>query len=150
MKLLVLALALQTAVAPQTWFKVAVDGQSISIPAGTVLRYGDAAGTAFGCGTGPVLAAAVWVTPTVANPTFVSPLVLGVTDPAPCYVKEVDVLETASAQTVKVNGASVAVPALTTTQPTTPGPTTATLPLGSCTLTVDGSGNLILTPGVSK
>jgi len=76
------------------------------------MRYGAPAGTPYGCGSGPALASAAWATPAVASPTTVSPAGLGVSDPAYCYVKELDVQESAAAQTITVNGVAVVVPAL--------------------------------------
>lgn len=109
-----------------TWYKVAHDGDSISIPAGTTLRYGASAGTPFGCGTGPALAATVWVTPTKLGST-VTPAALGVADPANCYVKELDVLQTSVAQTVTVNGKPMTVPALPVVVVTPPPVTKPTI-----------------------
>ncbi len=99
--------------ATRAWVTVASENATISIPAGTTLRYGAPAGTAYGCGTGPALATAAWVTPT-KTATVVTTSALGVSDPAPCYVKVLQVEETTAVQTVTVNGKSVPVPALAT------------------------------------
>lgn len=112
----------------QTWFKIAKDGDSISIPSNTKLQYGALAGTPWGCGgTHAPLATTVWVTPTIASPTTVSPFNLGVPDPANCYVKELDVLETSTVQIVKVNGISITVPATSVVVVTPPPITTSTI-----------------------
>lgn len=120
----------------QTWVKVAVDGNTISIPAGTSLRYGALAGTPYGCGTGAALATASWVTPKTAS-TVVSASAFGVTDPAYCYSKELDVLATTSAQTVTVNGKPVTVAALPVVTPPPPATVTYVFP---CSITGPATG----------
>lgn len=79
------------------WSKLGSDGYTVSIPAGAPLRYGAKAGTPYGCGDGPVLAADAWVTPKNTSATIVTPDALGVPDPANCYVKELDAQQVAAA-----------------------------------------------------
>ena len=147
--LLLFAAGLHAQTATPTWFKVAVDGQTVTLPAGAVVRYGAAAGSPIICGSssGKTLTADAWVMPKTPTASFTAdPSGLGLTaDPAYCTVKEIDVQETAVAQTVTVNGQTVTVPALppttftytlacTATLPAS-GPPPSTIPLDNCTLT---------------
>lgn len=111
----------------QTWQKVAKDGDSVTFGALPVtLRYGTPQGTVptlpgaktcsivGGCWNGT---ATVPVGGAVSLTVAPSPI-LGTNDPAYGTVKELDVLETAAAQTVTVNGVKVTVPALPPTSTT--------------------------------
>lgn len=89
-----------------TYFKVGIEGQSVTVPAGTIVRYG----------SGTTWSLSVWyavpTTFTATNSYF------GVGSNG--IVKEVDVLETSIAQAVTVAGSSVAIPAAPVAPPTTP------------------------------
>jgi len=147
----------QTAAPAPVWSTIAHDGESIdstSIPAGMTLRYGAPAGTPYGCGTPTpdnALKADAWVTPVTLG-AVVTSADLGVSDPAWCYVKELDALETSSTQTVIVNGSPVVVPALPApaAPPLSSGPHTVVLsatypPPGDQTAAWFGAGNVTAT-----
>ncbi len=109
------------------WFKVAQDGDAINIPIGTVARWGAPAGTVRTYPDNTVtLQTDQWSTTIfVATATTVTldgsgMALFNISDPALGYVKEFDVLETSTAQTVVVNGKSLTVPALTSTPVVTP------------------------------
>lgn len=136
MKILLALAILATSAHAQTWVKVASEGDTLSVPTIITLRYGAAKGTPYGCGTGPALAADAWVTPKTA--TAVTTAGLGVIDPANCYVKELDVLQTSAAQILTVNGKSVTVPALVVVVVTPPAPTVNTITF-STTINFNGT-----------
>lgn len=102
----------------QTWFKVAAEDPSASatLPAGTVYRLGS--GT---CWSDPVTVTKL-LTLTVYWPTGIFPFA----DPCPGVAKELDIQETATAQTVTVSGQAVTVPALPPPPPPPPAAPTVT------------------------
>ena len=93
----------------QTYYKVANENDTIVTPTAISVRYGSGSSWVMATETG---------TFTASNATF--------GDPIPGTAKELDVLETATPQTMTVNGTSVTVPALVSTQTATPAPTTTT------------------------
>lgn len=106
----------------QTWFKVANEGDTVTSTAAITYRYGS--------GT-------LWTAPKTSSGTIaVSNATFG--DPAPGVVKELDVLETSSAQTVTVNGSAVTVPA---------SAPSATVSTASSTLAVSVP-NIVITPSI--
>lgn len=112
--LVLIAPALCAQVTP-TWFRVTISDGYFAIPSSATvvtLRYGTATGTTntgIDCSKG----AGCWnvITPTLPlSNVWVNCCFLGQPDPAPGLVKEIDVLETTTAQTVMVNNAPVAIP----------------------------------------
>jgi len=93
----------------QTYYKVANENDTIVTPTAISVRYGSGSSWVMATETG---------TFTANNTTF--------GDPVPGTAKELDVLETTTPQMMTVNGASVTVPALVSTQTATPAPTTTT------------------------
>lgn len=107
---LLLALAiLATSAHAQTWLKVASEGDSISTTA--IIRYGAPQGATASAGTPCALVGGCWVQLSVSGP-FVANNAFFKSDPINGTAKEVDVLETTSAQVVIVNGKAITVPAL--------------------------------------
>lgn len=100
MKLAHLILLSSTALPAQSWFKVAAESTStiVTLPAGTTYRFGaPLTSTANGCGL------LGWLTATVITPTLVTPTAKKfVCDPAPNVTKELDILQTTSAQAITV------------------------------------------------
>lgn len=123
---MILLLALASPAFSQTWFKVATEPDTVTTTAGQTWRYGAPSGT-----TGAGVVCPCWSassTKAIAGASisdsgggFLAP------DPAQGVVKELDILETAVAQTVTVNGVAVKVPALppTTYPPIAFAPKTA-------------------------
>lgn len=135
----------QSATAPvpkQTWFKVATEGASITTSDSITYRFGTASGIAdnnVDCAK-----TSCWSAPTVQSSQWTNFLVyfksFPFADPAPDVVKELDVLETATAQTVTVTPVGglpivLIVPADPALAPSTPIPvlpsTTASFTPGS-------------------
>ncbi len=119
----------------QTWVKVATESQdyAATLPAGTTYRFGS--GTSWSAST------------TVKTSTTFSPVYytsFPFPDPASGQTKELDVLETAAAQTVVMAGVNVIVPALPI-----PVTTVATLSY-AITVKSDGSTTGTCTVGPAK
>lgn len=147
-KLLVALSLLSGTLRAQAWFKVAAESTSNSatIPAGTSYRFGTGSGTAntkVNCATADCWNGATVTAATTFSPVYYTSFPFA--DPAPGLTKELDVLETSSAQSVTVNGKAVAVPATkVSTIPYTvicqaslpaAGPPPATVALTGCTMT---------------
>jgi hypothetical protein len=149
----------------QTWFTVTPESQdaAVALPADTTYRFGTpncAAGTLDMSGNPLAAPGPVWATVTVSVDTSIANVSQGgAENPFPfgtvCYgvAKEFDVLETAAAQIVMLNGVAVQVPALP--PPAAPAPTplatgqhTVVLsavypPPGDASATWFGAGNLL-------
>lgn len=116
---IVLALYIGAKCDAQTWYKIANEGDSINLGSnGITIRYGSPNCT--------VSATVICWTQLSASGSFIANNSLFKLDPAPNIVKEVDILETNSIQTILVNGKPQQIPA----QPViivTPPPTTKTV-----------------------
>jgi hypothetical protein len=93
----------------QTWVKVANEGDSVTAIA--TVRYGAAQGATATAGTPCATVGGCWVQISVAGP-FTANNAFFKKDPINGTAKELDVLETASVQTVTVNGKPATVSAL--------------------------------------
>ncbi len=92
-----------------TWFKVANEGDAVTATA--TVRYGAAQGATATAGfKSCATVGGCWMQLAVSGPITVGNALFG--DPIPGTVKELDVMQTTSAQTVTVNGKPVTVPAL--------------------------------------
>jgi hypothetical protein len=154
----VLILALLTASASaQTWQKVATEGQSVTFSNLPItVRFGAAQNaptsggalcvTAGGCWTAPLVIAGGPTVTAVANLSLFAATKPVTPDPIVYTVKELDVLETAVAQTVTVAGKVVTVPATGVVAPPPPPTTVVYLLNGPITLTyTPATGNFTLT-----
>jgi|ERR1035437_8023473 hypothetical protein len=110
----------------QTWLKVANEGDSVIATA--TVRYGAAQGATATAGTPCATAGGCWAQLSVAGP-FTANNTFFKKDPINGTAKELDVLETAAAQTVTVNKVAVIVPAL----PLPPPPPVTPVKTWTCT-----------------
>ena len=137
------------------WIKVANENDSVI--ATTTVRYGAAQGATATAGFKPcATVGGCWVQLSVSG-TFAAGNTFFKTDPIPGTAKELDVLQTTSAQVVTVNGTKLTVPAFTPVivppvPPPTPPPT-----VNSITFSIDEmvegihvTGTCTVTPVVGK
>ena len=124
---LIILFALAAPALAQTWFKVANEGDTISTTTNITYRFGAASGITVandGVASKDCSAVSCWSATTTTTTPFNGLVTtyanFPFADPAYGLVKEVDVLETAYAQTVTVNGNAVTVPGLTPPKPYTP------------------------------
>jgi len=133
-----------------TWFTVTGESQNVSVtlPAGTTYRFGTAACAAQN-------GAASWTQVTVSENTYISSVSMGgSTNPFPfsdpCYgtAKELDVLETAAAQTLTVNNSTATPATVAMVVPSlAPPPVVNAAPGSNHTLTFT---NFTVAPGSSQ
>jgi len=114
----------------QAWVKVANENDTIVTPTAISVRYGSGSS---------------WVTATETGTFSASNSTFG--DPVPGTAKELDVLETATPQTMTVNGTSVTVPASTQTATSAPTTTATTYPIPIPALTAPLPA--VVDPGMS-
>lgn len=137
----------QTSSTP-TWYTVTQENSSIAVtlPAGTTYRFGDYTNN-------------VWSAPvTVSQATTISPVSMGngnpfpFSDPDPGTVKELDVVETSSTQSIVVTNlsnnttAALVVPALAVATTTTTASTTTTTTPGWYTVTQESTTTAVTLP----
>jgi hypothetical protein len=138
LKIIILWMAVTLPACAQTWFKVAVENPAttVTLPSGAAYRFGATASTSGACGALGWLSGFSTGVPLPAYYTSFA------CDPAPNVVKELDVLQTASPQTVKLttNGqtSTVTVPALAVTQGATKATVVATF---TCTVNLYSDGS---------
>ena len=114
--LLILAVPIALAAQTPTWFTVASEGDTVTLAAPATVRYGTPAGVPVTTAGATVCSTAggCWDSAVVetAGPLTVGTAAFGGVDPAVGTVKVLQVEETASAQSVTLNGQNVPVPAL--------------------------------------
>jgi hypothetical protein len=138
LQLLILMLAVFTAVpalaqTTLTWQKVAVELNYVTTTAPIMVRWGTGTGTT-STGVNCALAPGCWIQSTALSTplsnAFLSCCWLNGSDPAPGLVKELDVLEVSTVQTLTVNNIAVTVPALAVITPPAPAVYTLTFTPG--------------------